>query len=309
MPAVTVIATGGTIASARGPGGAVPTRTAGELLGGSPAPGVQVRVVELMAKDSSSMTFADMDRLGGAVAAALADPAVAGVVVLHGTDTLEESALLVDLWLDDPRPVVFTGAQRPSDHPDPDGPRNLRDALAAAADPGWRGRGVLVVFGGHAHPVHGTRKQHTTALDAFGPADPSPLLGARLALPRAPVAGVRVDIVAAYPGADRTQVDACVAAGARGLVLEAMGSGNANALVVAAVADAVAAGVAVVVTTRVPAGPAEPVYGGGGGGVDLRRAGAVFSAGLRSGQARVLLAALLACRATPGQVEGAFTAR
>lgn len=283
MSHIALLTTGGTIASSRGDDGV--SRP------GSVNFDVAAEVVtrELMSKDSSTFDFADMDAVVNAVADALVDQQCVGVVVLHGTDTMEETALLVDLFHDDPRPVVFTGAQRTSDHSDADGPRNVAAAVDVVLDAENRGRGVLVVFGGRVLPARGLAKWHTSDLDAFLSSEEP-----RVVLPRIAVSGVRVDIVALYPGADAVAIDAFVAAGAQGIVLEATGSGNTNAAVVAAVKSC---GVPVVVTTRVPMGTIEPTYGGGGGGADLVDAGAVFSPLLRAGQARVLLAAQIATRA------------
>ncbi len=290
---VSLLTTGGTIASSRDEHG-VSRPVAGF---GADIDGVRVR--EVMSKDSSAMDFADLDIIGAAVSGALAEDGCAGVVVLHGTDTMEESALYVDLFHDDERPVVFTGAQRTADHPDPDGPSNIAAAVAAARSE----RGVLIAFGGRLLPARGVIKKHTTELDAFR----SAALSRPNVLRRTPVAGTRVDIVALYPGADGVQIEACRAAGASGIVLEALGSGNANARVVRAVKDAVDAGVHVVVTTRVPFGETSPTYGGGGGGHDLLDAGAVFSRELRAGQARIQLAALVAAEASAMVVHDFFS--
>lgn len=290
---VALLTTGGTIASRRDEHGV--SRPVAGL--GIDVDGVEVR--EVMSKDSSALDFADLDTIRTAVVDALANDGCIGVVVLHGTDTMEESALYVDLFHGDERPVVFTGAQRTADHPDPDGPSNIAAAVAAARSE----RGVLIAFGGRLLPARGAIKKHTTELDAFRSAAmprPKPLRWT-------PIAGVRVDIVALYPGADGVQIDACVDAGASGIVLEATGSGNTNARVVRAVREAVAAGVHVVVTTRVPFGETSPSYGGGGGGHDLVDAGAVFSRELRAGQARIQLAALIASETTAMVVHNFFS--
>ncbi|MBV6759408.1 asparaginase [Rhodococcus opacus] len=296
MPKVAVVTTGGTIASRRdGQGVSRPVVAGSDLLAGS-GTGTELRVVDVMSKDSSSMTFADMDLVRDAVTSELRDPDLDAVVVLHGTDTMEETAFLVDLHHADPRPVVFTGAQRTFDHPESDARTNLADAIAAGTDPALREAGVLIAFGGAVHRASGTRKADTTSLDAFRSVHPSADLPPERLDPLSwhPIAGTRVDIVAGYPGADRVQIDACLAAGARGLVLDGLGSGNANPAIVEAVRDCTTAGVPVVVTTRVPHGPTSATYGGGGGGHDLVSAGALFSTDLRAGQARILLAALLA---------------
>ncbi|KZF08205.1 MULTISPECIES: asparaginase [unclassified Rhodococcus (in: high G+C Gram-positive bacteria)] len=290
---VALLTTGGTIASSRDEHG-VSRPVAGV---GVDVDGVAVR--EVMSKDSSALDFADLDTIRTAVADALAEDGCVGVVVLHGTDTMEESALYVDLFHDDERPVVFTGAQRTADHADPDGPGNIAAAVAAAQSE----RGVLIAFGGRLLPARGAVKKHTTELDAFR----SAALPRPKPLPWKPIAGVRVDIVALYPGADGLQIDACRQAGASGIVLQALGSGNTNAAVVHAVKEAVTAGVHVVVTTRVPFGETSPTYGGGGGGHDLVDAGAVFSRELRAGQARIQLAALVATGASDVAVHNSFS--
>nr|WP_296776462.1 asparaginase domain-containing protein [Rhodococcus sp. (in: high G+C Gram-positive bacteria)] len=280
MSHIAVVTTGGTIASSRDENGI--SRPGAGGLGFELA--AEVKVIDLMSGDSSTFDFAAMDRIVDAVALALSDSECRGVIVLHGTDTMEETALLADLFHDDPRPVVFTGAQRTADHESPDGPSNVEAAVNVVLNP--VGEGVFVAFGGRVLPARGLSKWHTSALDAFvSSAEP------REVMPRIPIAGTRVDIVALYPGADAVAIEAYLAAGAEGLVLEATGSGNTNPQVVAAVK---ACGVPVVVTTRVPVGAIEPTYGGGGGGADLVDAGAVFSPLLRAGQARVLLAVKIA---------------
>jgi L-asparaginase len=320
MPRVVVITTGGTIASRTGADGSrVAGTTGAELLGGVPlGRDIDVEVRDVLSVNSYAMTVGQMWVVVAAVADALADPGVAGVVVTHGTDTMEETAFGVDLFHDDPRPVVFTGAQRPADNPHGDGPLNLRDALAAAADPATRDLGVLIVFDGLLLPARGARKVETLASAAFaapgrGPvgrvAEGAVLVLSRVvrppALARREPGPVRVDTVALYPGADATALHAHVAAGATGLVLEATGLGNANPGVVAAVAALTGGGITVVLSTRVHSGPILGLYGNGGGH-DLLAAGALSAGVLRPSQARVLLLALLSIGATPDEIRSAF---
>ncbi|WP_394249414.1 asparaginase [Arthrobacter pityocampae] len=306
---VVLLATGGTIASrADGVGGATVAADAGSaVLAAAGTGAVEVDVVDLMQKGSYLLTFDDMLTVCAAIRAALVSPLALGVVVTHGTDTMEETAYLADLLHDDPRPVIFTGAQRAADSSDPDGPENLRAAITLAASPEARGRGALIVFDGEVLTLPGTRKIETTELRAFGNPDLGPAgsitpTGEFLLAPAsrrpAPLnapssgAGIRVDIVACYPGADAALFVAACAAGARGIVLEATGLGNANAALSNAVRDAVQDGVVVVTSTRVHAGPVRGVYGAGGGRT-LEDAGAVPSGLLRPSQARTLLQALL----------------
>lgn len=304
-PVLAVLATGGTIASRRDADGAArPSLSGGELLALVPPMRVELRPREVLAKDSASLTLGDMQAISDAVGAELADPAINGVVVLHGTDAMEETALLVQLQHQPAKPVVFTGAQFAADHPQSDGPRNLADALDAAMRAGRAG--VALVFGGRALPAWGLYKEASDSPEAFGrAAEEGPSLDR--ALP-APVAGLRVDIVATHPGSDGLHLDASLAAGARGVVISAMGSGNATPELVAAIARARARGVPVVVSSRVPRGLLAPIYGGGGGGHDMRRAGAIHARLLRPGQARILLAVLLANGCPEPEIARAFEA-
>jgi L-asparaginase len=321
VPLVTVLATGGTIASRSGTGGAVAQDSGNDLVAGLDLPAdIEVRVRDVVRVGGFRMTLDSVHEVARAVAAELRDDAAAGVVITHGTDTIEETAFFLDLVHDDPRPVVVTGAQRAADAPDSDGPRNLVDAVVAAAAPAARGLGVLIGFGGQLFPARGTRKTHTLAADTFANPAGGPLgwvhgpdvavvtmprRGPALDLAAFDPAEVRVDVIPCYPDADATALRACVEAGARGIVLEATGAGNANPAICAAVAELTAAGVVVVTSTRVAAGPVTPIYGDGGG-VDLLRAGSLPSGLLRPSQARMLLVALLGMHRDADVVRRAF---
>lgn len=220
---------------------------------------------------------------------------------------MEETAILLDLVHDDPRPVVLTGAQRAGDTADGDGPGNLTDAVRVAAAPAARDRGVMIVFAGQIIPARGARKIHTIALDAFrsvvsppsgsvtneqvcfGPTAPRP---DPLPRPGPEFDDTRVDLVDVYPGADDALLRAAANCGAAGIVLAGTGIGNGNPAIVDAATDLVDDGLALILSTRVPAGPVRGVYGNGGG-ADLVAAGVPPVSGLPAAQARILLALLL----------------
>jgi L-asparaginase len=227
---------------------------------------------------------------------------VDGIVVIHGTDTMEETAYLIGLVLPPgPVPVVLTGAQRSAAEVDADGPRNLRNAIRLAASPEARGVGTVICFDGEVHAVREGRKVHATALAAFaspgyGPvghvSDEGVTLRRRpperapLAIPDGPPP--RVDLIRLYAGADDVFIRASIAAGARAIVLEGTGRGNGNRTILPAVREAVDAGIVVAVASRCLAGAVAPAYGAGGG-ADLAEAGCVFLGDLAGPKARVLL--------------------
>ncbi|WP_405487910.1 asparaginase [Streptomyces sp. NBC_00096] len=310
MGRVVVISTGGTIASRWQGSGFAADADGAEVMATAPLPeGVTVEVVDLFSVNSPRLTTAHQLTLLRTVHEVLADPGVEGIVVTHGTDTLEESAFLVDLHHHDARSVVFTGSQRPMGAADGDGPGNLYDALLTAAT--TRGLGVLIAFAGRVHAARGTVKAQAVALDAF--ADPSKELLGKVgfgkvtvlrtpvrpeplplpAMPEAPEGPPRVDVVMHHASGDPVLLNAAVEAGARGIVLVGTGAGNATPEIVEAVEAAIAKGVLVALTTRVAAGPVTEIYTHGGA-VDLVAAGAVPTGTLRAPQARIaVLAALL----------------
>ena len=328
MRRIVVLGTGGTIAS-RGSAeaNAVATSSISDLLAPL-APDCELDARDVMTIGSYNIGFAEMRRIAEAATAAAAEPGVDGVVVTHGTDTMEESAYLTDLLAgagidgadSDCAPIVFTGAQFAADTIAPDGGRNIADAIAFAASPELRGIGAGIAFGGDLVAARGTRKAHTTA--------PSPFEGgvliarrrggdvalhARPARPGPPLAigeafdTLVVDAVIAAPGIDPALFE-IAAARSKAVVVVGTGVGNAGPGFAQAVAAATEAGTPVVLATRVAFGPVTPVYGGGGG-VDIVRAGATAAAELGHAQARILAAALLADPAGAPTTVADFTAR
>ena len=291
MTHLALIATGGTIAcTTMQDGSLVPTVTGAQL-----AADIDAEVVEFRQLDSSSITLADLDELIAVVNEQTARADIDGVIITHGTDSMEETAMALEIFCASNTPIVLTGAQRSYDHPHPDGPRNLRDAreLALSGRPG-----VFICFGGMTIPARGARKQHTSDLRAFESLrvpDTTPRLQPR------PLAPHPVEIIPAYPGAGRVLVDAARTS-AVGLVIEAMGAGNMSGDMGRAVADALCDGLPVVISTRTPDGETALSYGGDGGGANLHSLGAINAWAFRPSQARILLAAALATGTDPAEV-------
>ena len=319
MASIRILGTGGTIASRQGDGGVVSAERA-ETLIKTLSRRHTITVRDITNTGSYRLQLSDVRTIAHAARRAVLDSTVDGVVIMHGTDTMEETSFLLDLVHASPKPVVFTGAQHPADSPVADGPRNLEEAVEAAASGELRGAGVLISFAGTVRSARGARKISTTAADPFGggtevahfigtslhvtalPIRPDPL-----PMPGEDFDGARVEIIEYALGSGPELFIAAVQAGADAVVLAGSGTGNAGPGFVDAVQDAVRAGCPVILSTRVPQGPVVPVYGDGGG-VDLVKAGAVPAGDLKPPQARMLAALLTSLPATPEQILQALTA-
>ncbi|MBV8901465.1 MAG: asparaginase [Verrucomicrobia bacterium] len=303
---IVVVGTGGTIASRYNPsqGRVVASKEVEEIVGVLPGQeGLPRLEFQNFAKISGfEMTIEVAHGLVKHVAGLLANPEVGGVVVTQGTDTIEETSFLADLLLPPGKPVVFTGAQLPNDHPQTDGPRNILDSARAAASPEAVGLGVMVCFNGRLHAARDVTKVHTSALETFqsydhgalGSVDEKDVVIFRRPMIRLTLSAEkldkRVDLIRLVIGIDARAIDAATAAGVDGLVVEAFGRGNATTAFGRGVSRACSAGVPVVVTSRCPSGRVKAIYGsGGGGGRDLEDAGAIFAGDLRGPKARILL--------------------
>ena len=303
-PRVVALFTGGTISMRVDPvaGGAVPALTADEIL--AAARGVD-EVADVLAEPwgrfpGPHMTAERQWALRGRIAALLRDPDVDGLVVTHGTDTLEETAYLVARSVESPKPVVFTGAMRAASDLGWDGPQNLLDAVRVAASVESVGQGTLVVMGSRIFAALENTKGHTHQLDAFEAPGLGPLglvddrrVIFRRTLINAPAPlfppalGAPVDIIGAWAGSDARLLDASLASGARGVVIAAMGRGNVPPEMVPGIARWVESGRPVVVASRALRGRVGQTYAYPGGGRKLWEMGALFAGARRPAQARV----------------------
>ena len=305
MRRVAIVFTGGTISMVVDPvaGGNVPALDGAAILARTPGLDVIAEVVpiDLGRTPASHFDFPRLLEIGDRIRTAQADPSIDGVVVVQGTDTLEETAFLWDLILDRPEPVVVTGAMRAASSPDYDGPRNLRDAIRCAASPGLRGSGVTVVLAGAILAADAVTKTHASALDAFQALDTGPLgvvdeAGVRLQRARGPrrhvatSAAADVLLLRAHVAMDGRLFEAAAALRPAGIVVEGTGSGNTDARLLEAAVRAMGDGVAVVLASRCPSGAASPEYAFPGGGATWQRAGAILAGHLTGPKARVALA-------------------
>jgi L-asparaginase len=307
-PHVVILATGGTIA------GVAASETAAGYSSGAVAVDTLINAVPQM-KDLAIVTGEQIASIGSqdmndevwvklAVRTneLLASKDVDGVVITHGTDTLEETSYFLHLVVKSEKPVVMTGSMRPSTAMSADGPLNIYNAVAIAADPQSRGRGVLVAVNDDIHSAHDLIKTHTTDVETFTSNEPG-LIGVTLfgkqEFYRSPAklhtahsefsvkAGQklpRVDIIYAHANMSPDLIDAAVTNGAKGLVIAGVGDGNMTSPALEAVKRAVAKGVVVVRSSRTGRGIIRRNIE-----VDDDKVGTVASIDLNPGKARVLL--------------------
>ena len=317
MREVTVLAAGGTIAMA-GEGGAKPELDAAGLVAAVPAlagvPGLRAHTlggwpgVHVSAADALDIARAATAEAGGG----------RGVVLTHGTDTLEETAVLCDLLHGGEAPIVVTGAIRPASAAGADGPANLLDAVRAAGDAATAGLGAIVAFAGELHAAQAARKSDSVSPRAFSSPRTGPIgrvaeeavevWSAPPRRPPLPVAQLdaRVELVAAGLGADGALVDAALAAGADGLVAVLLGAGHAPPAFLEACSTA-ARRIPVVACVRPEAGRIlRATYGFEGAERDVREAGMILAPALSPAAARIMLMACLGAGYSRVAIAAAF---
>lgn len=309
-PTVQFIATGGTIAMKIDPvkKAPVPAISGDDLLATVPdvANFAKIEVNNLSNVPSDYMDPPRWVELTQAVDKALARPEVSGVIVSHGTDTLEETAFWLDLTVKSEKPVVLIGAQRNASSSDFDGPRNLLNAVRIAVDNQSRDKGTLLAMNNQINAARYVTKTHTANVETFKSGDygflgevyPDRVIFSRTQLRRQHIAlgdqpMPKVEIIAMYGGADGSLLRNAVDQGAKGIVVQALGMGNMNKPMFEAVKYALGKNIPVVISTRVHNGRVMANYGFEGGGKTTADAGAVMAGDLSPQKARILLMLLL----------------
>jgi len=324
-PNVVILATGGTIA------GAAATGTQAGYTSGAvnidtmiaAVPGIKdlanIKGEQISNVGSQDMSFDILLKLAKRINELAASPGVDGIVVTHGTDTMEESAFFLNLTVKTDKPVVMVGSMRPATAVSADGPGNLYNAVATATNAGARGRGVLVELNDEIHYARNVQKTNTSSVQTFSSVNrgPAGLVNTGKISWFQPmdkkhgtssgfsVDGLtklpRVDILYAYPNMSVDLIDAAIKDGAQGLVIAGVGDGNMTKPALDRLAEAAKSGVVVVRSSRVGSGI---VYRNNE--VDDDKMGFVASGELSPGKSRVLLQLALTKTKDPRQIQQYF---
>jgi L-asparaginase len=324
-PKVVIVATGGTIAGAASSGTSAGYQSGAVAVDALIAAVPQLKdLADVSGEQIASIGSQDMNdevwlKLGKRVNELLAKPDVAGVAITHGTDTMEETSYFLNLVVKSDKPVVLTGSMRPSTAMSADGPLNIYNAVAIAADPKARGRGVLVTVDDDIHSSHDIIKTHTTDVGTMSSGEAG-LIGASLfgkdTWFRTPAAVhtsksefsitnvnalPRVDIIYAHANMSPDIITSAVSNGAKGLVIAGVGDGNMTAPSVEAVKAAIAKGVVVVRSSRTNGGIIRRNIE-----LDDDKLGTVASMELNPAKARVLLQLALLKTKDPKTIQGYY---
>jgi L-asparaginase len=324
LPRVHILATGGTIAGVQrklqNPGYDAAGIAVADLLKTVPhlETVANLTAEQLVNIGSNEMNDSVWLALAGRLNQLLADPQIDGVVIVHGTDTMEETAWFLDLVTPPHKTVVLVGAMRPATATSPDGPGNLQAAVMVAADPGARGRGVLVYSNNEIHHARSVVKVDTMGLHAFASARRGlagifygrpdwfePAGSAANNPPRFVVEGLqelpRVDILYAHAGMHADLITAAVERGAKGIVVAGVGGGNMPAQAADVLTAAVTDGIAVVRSSRLQSGMVWRNIE-----IDDDARGFVAAGDLNAAKARVLLQLALTVTSDWQQIQQLF---
>lgn len=305
---VSLITTGGTIASkeiSKGllKSGAISGR---ELAALCQLPEeIEVNVIDVFQLPSMHIGFDEMKIIKQAIDKEMQDDSVDGIVVTHGTDTLEETSYFLDLTVEDERSVVVTGSQRSPDEVGTDVYSNLRNSIYVSVDETLRGVGTVVVFNERIYSAKYVKKVHSSNLqgfDSFGHGYLGIIDNDVVSVYQKPISREvhplneslpKVDIIKCYSGQDGSLIDLLVESGSKGIILEAAGRGQVSPHMVGAIERAVNKGITVVLTTSAEEGNAYPSYGYPGSAHDLLLKGVLLGSDYDSKKARIKLAVML----------------
>ncbi|ANU10651.1 hypothetical protein A1A1_09286 [Planococcus antarcticus DSM 14505] len=305
---VSLITTGGTIASreiSNGllKSGAISGKELAELC--QLPEEIEVKVIDVFQLPSMHIGFEQMLTVKEAILQELQDPEVEGIVVTHGTDTLEETAYFLDLTIDDDRTVVITGSQRSPEEVGTDVYSNLRNSIYVAVDHSLRGIGAVVVFNERIYSAKYVKKVHSSNLqgfDSFGHGYLGIIDNDTVRVYQKPVMHEvhtvngplpRVDIIKCHSGQDGYLIDMLVSGPCKGIVLEAAGRGQVSPHMVESVDHAIRQGIPVVLTTSAEEGNTYPAYSYPGSAHDLLTRGVILGSDYDSKKARIKLSVLL----------------
>ena len=325
LPNIKILATGGTIAGAGEAGGYGYTSgqfKVSDLIKAVPDLDKKAR---LSGEQIANVGSQDMNdeiwlKLAKRANELLAEPSVDGIVITHGTDTMEETAYFLDLVIKSKKPVVLVGSMRPATAISADGPANLYNGVATAGSPGARGRGVLVVINDSIHYARNVVKTNTTNVETFaspnrGPAglvasgsvtwfeqmDKRHTSDSEFSVGKNVSSLPRVDIIYAHSNMDASLIDAAIAAGAKGIVVAGVGDGNMSKSALDALTSAAQKKILVVRSTRLPAGMVMR-----NAEVNDDKLGFVASGEFNPGKSRVLAMLALTRTSDPGRVQQMF---
>ncbi|WP_407268719.1 asparaginase [Radiobacillus sp. PE A8.2] len=278
----------------------------------------EIEEVQLFNIPSPHMTPTHMLALGQKVHEKLATNTYHGVVITHGTDTLEETAYFLDLYLQTSLPVVITGAMRSSNELGSDGLYNLISSIRVASSDEAKGKGVLVVMNDEIHTARYVTKTSTSNVATFQ----SPQLGPIGIITKQAVyfhqltvsdesfpiqqVSKKVALLKAYAGMDASFIQALYNSGIDGLVLEGLGQGNIPQDAVSAIEEMIQQGIPIVMVSRCYQGVVQPTYSYEGGGGQLKKLGVIFAKGLSGPKARIKLLIALEITNTPCELAPMF---
>lgn len=322
MKKLVVITTGGTIAMKRNPltGAISPAKSGAELLDSVPQlkKYAQFELVEFSNIDSSDMTPEMMFDLSRHVKKQIGRSDVGGVIITHGTDTLEETAYMVDLLVDVPKPIVLTAAMKSFDELGTDVPTNLLASVKAAASDACPQSGVLVVLNDEIHSAREVRKTYTSNVATFespgygplGIVDEDRVIFFRKSLIRETIPCTKIESNVALfkmtAGDDGGLIGYAIEKGVKGMVIEGLGRGNIPSPAAQQALRAISKDIPVVITSRCFKGRVLGIYGGTGGGKKLHEAGIIYGGDLSGQKARIKLMVALGYSSHTQEIKNLF---